>query len=275
MNCEQLRNHLLEGAAAEGAAADTPEVRAHAAECSTCHELLAARAVVEALRAPTPEQVGDLRSLKQQVSAELARETRPGARLKSLPTRARLLLALLFILAIAVVEGTLLARVDMPLVPMGHLLPVLGLLGLLGVMATWAALRPLFRRALPRSVELLLLVLCLAVPVGLSFVQPATGHPVAERGSGADLLHHAGACLVHGLTLAVLVWLAFRVLDRQALGRGLAGLIAGMGGAIVATLALQLHCAIPSAPHWLLGHASVGAVVLVALGVRHALSKRA
>ena len=270
MNCEQLRDHLLQGRVAE-----TTEAQAHAANCPTCQELLTSQALLEAFRSDAPQPVGDVSSLQQQLRAELARETRPAARLKSLPTRARLLLALVLILVIAVVEGTLLARVDMPLVPLAQLLPVLGLLGLLAVAASWVALRPLFQRALPRSFETILLVACLAVPVGLSFLQPETGHPVGERGAGADLLHHAGACLVHGLTLAVLVWLAFRVLDRQTLGRGLGGLIAGMGGAVVATLALQLHCAIPSAPHWLLGHASVGAVVLVALGLRHALSKRA
>lgn len=270
MNCEQLRDHLLEGRVAE-----TTELQAHAANCSSCQELLGSQALLEAFRADVPQPVADLTRLKQEVRGELARETGALARLKSMPTRTRLALALALIAVIAVVEGTLLARVDMPLVPFGHLLPVLGVLGLLGVAAAWVTLRPLFRSALPQSVEVLLLVSCLAVPVGLSFLQPETGHPIGQRGSGPELFEHAGACLVHGLTLAVLVWLAFRVLDRQALGRGFGGLIAGMGGAVVATLALQLHCAIPSAPHWLLGHASVGAVVLVALGLRRALSKRA
>jgi len=133
----------------------------------------------------------------------------------------------------------------------------------------------LFRQALPRSVELGLLVLCLSVPIGLSFVQPETGHPAGLKGSGPDLLHYVGTCLLHGLTLATLVWLAFRALDRQALRRGLAPVTAGMAAAVVATLGLQLHCAIPSAPHWLLGHASVGAVVLVALLIRRKYSNRA
>lgn len=269
MNCEQLRDHLREGHVAE-----TTEAHAHAANCPTCQELLTSHALLEALRAPSPEPVGELHSLKQQVSAELTRERGPTALLRSLPTRTRLLLVLVLFVAIAVVEGTLLARVDMPLFPPGHLVPVLGGLGLLALVAAWAALRPLFRSALPRWLELLLLVLCLALPVGLSFVQPVTGHP---RGAGTgDPFGHAAACLVHGLSLAVLVWLAFRVLDRRALGgSGRGGLIAGMAGAVIATLGLQLHCAISAVPHWLFGHAGVGVVVLVALGVRHLLSKRA
>lgn len=275
MNCDQLRDHLLEGRDAEA-----PEVQAHAAECSACRELMAHRALVEALRAAPPDtassaQVGELRSLQHEVRGRLARETGVLARLKSLPTRTRLTLAFALMVMIAAVEGTLLARIDMPLVPLRHLLPVLVVLGLLAVAAAWAALRPLFRASLPRWLEIALLVLCLSVPVGLSFMQPDTAHPAAGRGSGSDLLQHAGACLVHGLTLAVLVWLAFRALDRQSLNSGLAALTAGMAGAVVATVALQLHCAIPAAPHWLLGHAGVGAVVLLALFIRHKLSKRA
>lgn len=269
MNCEQLRDHLLEGRVAKA-----PEVQAHAAECSACHELLAAQTLVEALRASAPrdargsEQESDLGRLRQEVQSELARETGAVARLKSLPTPTRLTLALGLIVAIAAVEGTLLARADMPMVPMGYLLPVLAVLGALAVAASWVALRPLFRSALPRWLEVALLGLCLAVPVGLSFMQPETGHVVGRGASGF------GGCLAHGLILAVLVWLAFRALHRQSLGTGLGALTAGMAGAVAATLGLQLHCANPTAPHWLFGHAGVGAVVLIALWIRHKLSGR-
>jgi hypothetical protein len=270
VNCDQLRDHLL-----DGGASDAPEAERHAAECSACQELISAQILVETLRAPSSAELGGLTTLKHEVRAELAREAGTLSRLKSLSTRMRLCVALAVGMLIAVVEGTLLARVDMPLVPMGHLVPLLALLGLLAVAASWAALRPLFRQALPRSVEVGLLVLCLSVPIGLSFVQPETGHPVALKGSGPDHLRHVGTCLVHGLTLATLVWLAFRALDRQALKRGLAPLMAGMAAAVVATLGLQLHCAVPSAPHWLLGHASVGAIVLLALLLRRKYSNRA
>jgi len=268
VNCDQVRDHLLEGRVAE-----TPEVQQHAAECSACHELVATRGLVEALRAgaPSANGAGQLGQLQAQVRAELSRETSGPARLRSMRTRTRLLLALALIVAIGVVEGTLLARADMPFVPTEHLLPMLGILGLLAVAAAWVALRPLFRPALPRSFELVVLLLCLSVPAALSFVQPDTGHHPSVDGFGADFFHHAGACLVHGLTLAVLVWLAFRALDRQALGSGLGALVGGMAGAVVATLGLQLHCAIPAAPHWLFGHAGVGAIVLVGLWIRQRL----
>ncbi|HEU5073708.1 MAG TPA: hypothetical protein VFU02_06035 [Polyangiaceae bacterium] len=275
MNCEQLRDQLLDGRFAE-----SPEVQAHVAECSACHELLATQALVDTLRrgvpheAPGADQVGELGRLQQEVRADLARETGPLARLKSLPTRTRLTLALAVVVAISAVEGTLLARADMPLIPLEHLLPLLGILGVVAVLASWAALRPLFRSALPRWVEVAVLVLCLSVPVGLSFVQPETGHPATLRGSGSDMFGHAGVCLVHGVTLALLVWLAFRALDRQALDRGPRALTAGMAGAVVATLGLQLHCAIPAAPHWLFGHAGVGAAVLAAAWIRRKLSNR-
>lgn len=270
MNCDQLRDHLL-----EGGVTDAPEAQTHAAECSACQELISAQILVETLRAPSSAELGGLTTLQQEVRAELARETGAVGRLKSLSTRTRLCLALAVGVLIALVEGTLLARVDMPLVPMGQLMPLLSLLGLLAVAASWAALRPLFRQALPRSVELGLLVLCLSVPIGLSFVQPETGHPAGLKGSGPDRLHYVGTCLLHGLTLATLVWLAFRALDRQALKSGLSPLTAGMAAAVVATLGLQLHCAIPATAHWLFGHASVGAVVLVALLIRRKYSNRA
>ena len=270
MNCDQLRDHLL-----EGGVTDAPEAQRHAAECSACQELISAQILVETLRAPNVAELEGLTTLQHEVRAELARETGMLTRLKSLPTRTRLGLALALGVLIALVEGTLLARIDMPLVPMRHLLPWVSLLGLLVVAASWAALRPLFRQALPRSVEVGLLVVCVSVPIGLSFVQPETGHPAGIKGSGPDLLRYVSTCLVHGLTLATLVWLAFRALDRQALKSGLSPLTAGMAAAVVATLGLQLHCAIPTAAHWLLGHASVGAVVLVALLLRRKYSNRA
>lgn len=267
MNCEQLRDHLL-----QGRVADAPEVRAHAEECNACRELLGVRPLLDALRGgagPESQQVGDLSRLRQEVGGELAREDGTLARLKSLSTRTRLILALAFVATIGAVEGTLLVRADMPLVPMGYLVPVLALLGVLVVAASWVALRPLFQSALPRWLEVTLLGVCLAVPVGLSFVQPETGHATELGSSGF------GRCLVHGLSLALLVWLALRTLDRQSLGGGLGALTAGMAGAVVATLGLQMHCAIPTVSHWLFGHAGVGFVVLVALWIRRKLSDRA
>ncbi|HEY6729351.1 MAG TPA: hypothetical protein VI197_35315, partial [Polyangiaceae bacterium] len=112
MNCEQLRDRLLQGRLLESNVADAPEVRAHAAECSACHELLATRTVAEALCAPDPEPLANLSQLQHALRADLAHETGTLARLKSLPTRTRLMLALALMVVIAVVEGTLLARAD-------------------------------------------------------------------------------------------------------------------------------------------------------------------
>lgn len=263
VNCEQLRDRLLEGSSPE-----TPELCAHAADCDACRELLAAQSLVAALRTASPNPGRDLSQLQQAVRGQLARETGPSARLKGLPTRARLGLALALIAAITAVEGTLLARADMHLVPTEHLLALLATPAALAVAASWVALRPLFRGALPRWLELGLPAVCLAAPVVLSFVQPETGHPVTPGRGGF------GGCLLHGLTLAALVWLGFRALDRRSLTSGLGALTAGMAGAVVATLGLQLHCVIPAAPHWLFGHAGVGVAVLVALWIRHVLSSR-
>lgn len=265
MNCDQVRDHLL-----EGGAPDAPEVEAHVRECETCGELVSAQALIEGLRsnAASDSAVGQLALLQDKVRADLAHEAAPSLRLKSLSTPGRLAVALGLVAAVAAVEGTLLHRADLHMVPMNHLVPALTTLGVLAVVGAWMSLRPLFRKALPVGAQVALLLVGLAVPVALSFVQPETGHPVALKGSGPDAGKYIGICLAHGLSLATVVWLGFRALDRQALSTGMAPLTAGIAASLVATLGLQLHCPIPNVEHWLFGHAAVGAVVLGALLIR-------
>lgn len=271
MNCDQVRDHLL-----HGGAPDAPEVAAHARECTTCSELVSTQALVDGLRSNAASEgaVGQLTLLQDKVRADLAHEAAPSMRLKSLSTRGRLALALALVAAVAAVEGTLLHRVDLYMVPLSHLVPALTTLGVLAVLGAWMSLRPLFRKALPISAQVALLIVGLAVPVALSFVQPETGHPANLKGSGPDLGKYIGICLAHGLSLAAVVWLGFRALDRQALSAGLAPLTAGIAASLVATLGLQLHCPIPTVPHWLFGHAAVGGVVLVTLLIRRRWSDR-
>jgi hypothetical protein len=232
--------------------------------------------VVETLRqSPRLEvEVADLRELEAKLGAELEREAAPASRLKSLPTTTRLFIALGLTLLVALFEGTLVARADMELVPVERLAPMVLTFEVLAVFALWMALRPLQRVALPTWLEAALVVGALALPVVFSFVQPETGHPASMRGAGSDLLRYVATCLAHGLALAATVWLALGALDRSGLGVGFAPLGAGTAAATVAVLGLQLHCPIPNAPHHLLGHASIGAVVLGAVLIQQRLRKR-
>jgi hypothetical protein len=152
-------------------------------------------------------------------------------------------------------------------VPLGLLLPIVIALTSLFAATAWATLRPLYRTALPAFAEVALIATCLAAPVALSFLQPETGHPAALKGTGPELFRYVAICLSHGVTLTGLVWLAVRALDRRALDAGGAPWLAGATGVVVATLALELHCAIPTTTHWLLAHAGVGAVLVVVLWV--------
>ena len=260
MNCDQVRDLLL-----EGRTPDPAELEKHTRACEACRELMSAERVIATLRADSP--LADLSSLGAQVRHDIEQETGLVARLKSLSTPRRWLLALTLALAVWLLEGTLLARADLHLVPLELLLPILFALTALFATAAWSSLRPLYRAALPPSVEVTLITACLVAPVVLTFLQPETGHPAALKGRGSELLPYVGLCFSHGLTLAGLIWLVVRALDRRALKAGVAPWLAGAAGVSVATLALQLHCPIPTTTHWLLAHASIGVVLLAVLFV--------
>ncbi len=265
VNCDQIRDALL-----EGGAPDTAALERHLKSCEACRELLSAPRVIDSLRSES-EGV-ELSSLGAKVRQGIAQETGLVLRLKSLSTPRRWLLGLGLVVGLWLLEGTLLARADLHLVPNGLLYPILLTLSALFAWTTWATLRPIYRAALPVSAEVALIALCLVVPVVLAFMQPDTGHPEALKGTGAEFFRHAAICLSHGLALAGLVWLALRALDRRALDAGATPWLAGGAGVVVATLALQLHCPIAVTGHWLLGHAGVGLAVVAALSIWRNLS---
>ncbi len=248
-------------------------MRAHARECASCAELVASDGLVELLQAEAPPPAADLQ-LESALRSQLARETGLAARLRSLPTGRRLAAAFLFCSLLVALEGTVLARPDLHLIPGVVLGPIAILLGGVFGVGVWFTLRPLQRVALPDGLKLGLVLVGLAIPIALSFIQPETGHPAALKGSGDDWPKYAVLCLMHGLGLASVVWLALRALDRQRLRTRYGAFTASGAGALLATLGLQLHCPIPAAAHWLVGHAGVGFVLMGALLLGRGMLRR-
>jgi membrane-associated PAP2 superfamily phosphatase len=88
--------------------------------------------------------------------------------------------------------------------------------------------------------------------------------PLAYAPAGKTFVALALACFTFGTALAAPILILLWALDRQAhRARGLAVLAAAIGG-VVGNLALLLHCPITGVGHMLVGHASIG-FVLVAL----------
>lgn len=256
MNCEDLQRKLLSGDNPQDA-----EILAHTGQCEACREFVGLRAG----RAPDAPEPPDTELLRVGLREALAEEQGLAARLRSMPTSQRILLALCLVALVALVEGTVLVRADFDLVPRSVLIGLVLGLALLSVVGARAVLRPLYRPELgPRGRALLALFL-LGSPILWSFVQPVTGHPASAEGLGMVFWKRAFGCCAHGLVLAAVMVLGLFLLDRRLLRSSWTPVAAGSLGGVVAAMGLQLHCPIPTSAHWLVGHASVGLLLVAAL----------
>jgi hypothetical protein len=218
-------------------------------------------------RAPPASEIGvgefDGMALRAGLQAALEQEKGLGARLRALPTPRRVLFALGLVAFLGAVELALLARADLHLVPLSVLVTLVVVLSALILAGVRLVLRPLQEPSLGLKERALLALFMLAAPVALSFAQPDTGHSAGFHGQGVDLFIKAAACTAHGMVLAAVMIVGLFLLDRRLLRASWAPVLAGALSGVVATLGLQLHCPIPHSAHWLLGHATVGFVVLV------------
>ena len=134
----------------------------------------------------------------------------------------------------------------------------------------WAAihfsLRPLYLppRPWPRRA---VLVVALTVPAVLAVLGPPAhvAYPASLAGTGLDFWPRALACLKFGAAMAVPAILVLLWADRtQGKSLMLAALVAGAGG-LTGNLVLHVHCAITDPLHLLVGHATVGLVLVAPL----------
>ena len=217
----------------------------------------------------------DLARMHAELQRELARERGPRAWLRSRPTPVRASLAGLVLGALIVATMTLSLRVDYALYPPLRMLLVLaavaGLIAVNLVLLVW----PLQLPAAPGWVAKAAVIGAPVTLLVLYALPPAHTHPrsIAPTEFGA-LLAGTVRCLVAGSSVGVALFAFLRALDRGS--RRL--LLAAAGAGLAGNLLLQLHCAMTSPAHLLIGHFGVLAfcfAVAAWLGRRRALDPRA
>jgi len=243
---------------ARGQAPDDPVDLEHARGCEECSSRLGA---IELLTTARDDAAGDF----AEVQSLIAREGRVIGWLRSRSRGARL--ALLAIVG-AAIAGSQLAnlRADFGAYPLARMALAAVLPALAALYAWYAGLRPLHRAPPRRGAFVGLVVAIVGVPLLLAALPEAsTGHAASHGGLGDELLPRAWACFAYGSVLALPALLLGALLDRDALRQPLAFLAAIGAPAVVANLALQLHCPLTHPAHLLLGHAAIS-VAFVLLG---------
>lgn len=203
------------------------------------------------------------------VEADISGERGLVARLRALPTRMRLVLLLMVIVAIAGAMVGLAPRSRFAPFPLERMALVAPVLAVLAIALARLALRPLQEPAASRRWIAVALGMALGVPV-LFALLPTVPPLVAVPGIPPEVATRV--CFAAGAMVGLLVLVALRALDRGS-SPSFSLLIAAGAGGVAASLALELHCPITAASHLLLGHASVG-VVLVAAGALFVARRR-
>ena len=261
--CDDTRRALERGELPE-----SREAQEHLEACPACRELVAGVPVLghrlAGLKSPSVPAggLGADDPAWVALQANLRAESAPGGWLRNRGTPLRIVLSLS--VPAVLVGWNLVAkrRADWDAYPTPRLLGEAALL----LVSLWAAihfaLRPLHlppRNRLRRVVN----VVALAVPVGLAALGPAhLAHPASLQGSGLDFWPRALACLQFGAAMAVpailVLWWADRAQGRRL---ALAALAAAVGG-LTGNFVLHIHCAITDPLHLLVGHASIGLLLI-------------
>src|SRR6478735_12453774 len=236
---------------------------AHVADCLPCAELCAesgalGRTLGAARSANGMEQ--GLESGLWELRRELEREppARDALKRQGAAVRGAALIALA--LAVTALELGAWRRPDLGQLPLRRLVGFALLTAPTLAVGAWLHSRPLWRPAPPPWLERTVAVTALAVPLLSAVVGMGhTGHPLALRGQGAQLVPMALGCFAHGACVAALFLGIAVVLDRG--GRRASLPVAAALGGLLASWALGLHCPITHTAHQLLGHASVGFVL--------------
>lgn len=257
MDCREVRDALLRGEIPEG-----PEVQAHLGGCPACNALLADQAALgQRLGQGEPlEPAFALTSLLAEVEQSLGRERGVRAWLRSLSTPWRIACALGSVGVVAAFVLVYRPRPDLSAYPIDRMALTVAFYALLIGGAFALELRPLQRRALPRWVRPVLAGIALLVPVAFAFAPSAEVVAVHVPGS---FMHLALGCFMFGLALTVPVLVLLFSLDRRAHRSFGVVVLAAAAGGLVANLGLALHCPITNVAHVLVGHATIGLILIM------------
>jgi hypothetical protein len=258
LDCAEIRNGFVAGRLPAG-----PEVDAHLRSCPTCPELFAQGAQLgrqlAGVAAPEPA-LGDLFA---QVHRDLERESGLRATLRALPSRVRAGALLGVALALLGYELGVNRREDFaqfsPLIFWAVVALLVGAVALGSLRLMRGVNVPLGTTARERGVAVALLVLpavaLLVVPVGSSVPEAAEayGNPMG--------------CFLYGAALVVPFVLLYWLFERRDSVPVTSLVSAGALAGIAANLLLHAHCQSAHLGHLLLGHASIGVMWALALGL--------
>jgi hypothetical protein len=263
MVCADLRASILRGEPPPA------EVRAHAAECPACAELLADEAALGRRLASVPESAEPaLGALLAELHRAIERDSGPTAWLRSRTTPFRVAVALAAVALVSAYQLVFARRVDLPVYPAGTLLVSVAAHVLALGLTVAIALRPLQKPAPAAWVGPVAIAAAVLVPVALALRAPVhENHPVSLIGAGSDFAPLALGCFLYGGMLAVPVLGLLWALDRGEHRSKRAALLAAAFGGLAANLALELHCPSTQLTHLLAGHATIAVVAVMVYAV--------
>jgi predicted anti-sigma-YlaC factor YlaD len=262
MDCTQIRQRVLGGG-------DTasPEAKRHLDECPACTDLVEDNGALARFLADADMAEGDappspsFQEQEQEIERLLASERRFPARISSLGSRTRWLLAGAGLL-IPVAIGLARHRPDIGSFPAARLAGELGGLLVMALATCWLWLRPM-HKVQPRAWTLFIILgAALLLPwiiAALPLVEGAVLTSPAPAGHGAAF--RAASCFAFGSEIALPVIAIVGMLGRR--GRRLPGfwLLPGIAGALAGLVGLELHCPDASPAHLLAGHAPIALVL--------------
>lgn len=275
-DCHKTRNALARGEIPDG-----PEAVAHLDSCRECADLVADEAHIGLELGRLSEDDTALRSeqpsdrLWSELASQVEQETGPRAWLRSRTTPVRTALALCIPAMAAIVYWATRRRVDWDVYPQTRMLVEIGVLVVTLWLVARAELRPLQHAAKPVA-RASTAILAFLVPIAIAMLAPAhTSHAASLEGTGADFWPRAMACLGFGLSIGLPTLIVARLLERHPGGSPTLLLMAcGLGG-LAGNLTLLVHCPIVHWSHLLVGHASIGLVLLPLLLLRRRRSRLA
>lgn len=257
MDCAEIRDALLAGAAPSG-----PAVDAHLRECEACGELLGDEALLgRALStAETPRLDGAelWSSLERAVRADAG----PRGFLRSRATPVRLVIAAIVAVAVVAVGGRPSEHAPALEAPVAWLV----VFGLAALACLGALFVPLGRPQPNAATRAALVLGSLLLPLGYAFAAPPASLGAAASMEVGFMAQVAG-CFVYGVLLTLpfiaLVW----ALDRSDRPWVVPLAAAAASAGLVANAALALHCPNTETAHVALGHATIGSALAAAFAL--------
>ena len=243
----------------------------HLARCALCQELTDLAPEARGSLTHAEPSVLDMAQLLAATQQRLASERGAWAWLRSRSTSERWALGMVFALLPVMLQWFVARRADFGEYPLPRLSMLVAAYVVVIACAARSLLAPLHQ---PKAgwQNAVMAGLAFALPLLVAATAPAYAlEPASSAVSNGLFLKQAGACLRYGALLAIPSVALLFVMDRQmASGRQFSTTAAAIGGA-VGNFVLLLHCANEDPAHQLLGHASVGVLLLAFLDGRRAL----